>query len=71
MFSELLKNYPKSIFAQKSLTYAGIIYERDLKMYDSVAHMFKFNDYTLTTVWREKYFISAIKKEPPGLFIFI
>ncbi|MFA5804818.1 MAG: hypothetical protein WC879_09235 [Melioribacteraceae bacterium] len=36
-FREIYNNYPKSIFAQKSLTYAGMIYEKDLKMYDSAA----------------------------------
>ena len=39
-FREIYDNYPKSIFAQKSLTYAGIIYERDLKMYDSAAAVY-------------------------------
>jgi len=36
-FREIYKNYPKSEFAKKSLTYAGMIYEKDLKMYDSAA----------------------------------
>ncbi len=39
-FREIYNNYPKSIFAQKSLTYAGMIYERDLKMYDSAAAVY-------------------------------
>jgi len=39
-FREIYNNYPKSVFAQKSLTYAGMIYERDLKMYDSAAAVY-------------------------------
>ncbi|MEK6552642.1 MAG: hypothetical protein AABZ54_04245 [Bacteroidota bacterium] len=39
-FREIYNNYPKSIFAQKSLTYAGMIYEKDLKMYDSAAAVY-------------------------------
>ena len=37
LFREIHKNFPKSEFAKKSLTYAGMIYEKDLKMYDSAA----------------------------------
>lgn len=39
-FREIYKNYPKSEFAKKSLTYAGMIYEKDLKMYDSAAAVY-------------------------------
>ncbi|MEW6701267.1 MAG: tetratricopeptide repeat protein [Bacteroidota bacterium] len=36
-FRSIHKNFPKSPFAPKSIYYIGMIYENDLKMYDSAA----------------------------------
>jgi len=36
-FKVIVKNFPKSLSAQKSLYYIGFIYERELKNYDSAA----------------------------------
>lgn len=36
-FRSVYKNFPKSTFAPKSIYYIGMIYENDLKMYDSAA----------------------------------
>jgi TolA-binding protein len=40
-FRTVYKNYPKSSFASKSLYYMGLIYENDLKMYDSAAAAYR------------------------------
>lgn len=36
-FQEIYKKSPKSVFASKSIYYCGMIYEENLKMYDSAA----------------------------------
>lgn len=40
-FKNIYKRFPQSSFAPKSVYYSGLIYEKDLKMYDSAASAYQ------------------------------
>jgi len=55
-FRSVYKRFPESEFAPKSLYYMGIIYEKNLKMYDSAASAYK----SLTLDYSKSQLASAV-----------